>query len=119
MEINEKTRIINITTDPIIKGNENEVSKWLGEYYYDNVINQKKQWRMAITGNICIGRGITIQSERLEEEKPQQCYISHAIYGPGIACGYRGTQSNCKLYQLCARVCGNIKEFKGFKERRG
>ena len=114
MENNEKTKQINIIET--LGGDENEVSKWLGEYYYDNLINQKKQWRMAITGNICIGRGITIQSERLDEENPQQCYISHAIYGPGIACGYRGTQSKCKLYQLCARVCGNIKEFEGFKK---
>ena len=113
MENNEKTKQINIIET--LGGDENEVSKWLGEYYYHNLINLKKQWKIAITGNICIGRGITIQSERLDEVTPQQCYISHAIYGPGIACGYRGTQSKCKLYQLCARVCGNIKDFEGFK----
>ena len=31
---------------------------------------------MVITGNICVGRGISIQSEK--------CSITHAIYGPAI-----------------------------------
>lgn len=113
---NEITTKINITTHPIILGNENEVSKWLGEFYYENLMDEKKQWKIAITGNICIGRGITIQSERLDEDKPQQCYISRAIYGPGIASGYNGTHSKCKLYQLCARICGDIKEFQMFQK---
>ena len=75
--------------------NYNEVSKYLGNYYHSN--NGKENWAMAITGNICISRGITIQSP--------ECFISHAIYGPFCASNYKN------LYQIFARVCGNICNF--------
>ena len=73
----------------------NEVSKYLGDFYSKN--NGKDNWAMAITGNICISRGISIQSP--------ECFISHAIYGPQCASNYKN------LYQIFARVCGNIRNF--------
>ena len=38
-------------------------------------------WAMAITGNVCISRGISIQSP--------ECFITHAIYGPFCASNYK------------------------------
>lgn len=73
----------------------NEVSKYLGDYYTKH--NGKVNWAMAITGNICISRGISIQSP--------ECFISHAIFGPFCASNYKN------LYQIFARVCGNIRNF--------
>ena len=73
----------------------NEVSKYLGDYYTKH--NGKVNWAMAITGNVCISRGISIQSP--------ECFISHAIYGPFCASNYKN------LYQIFARVCGNIRNF--------
>ena len=77
-----------------------EVSKYLGNFY--SVNNGKDNWAMAITGNICISRGISIQSP--------ECFISHAIYGPLCASNYKN------LYQIFARVCGNIRKFPGYLE---
>lgn len=77
-----------------------EFSKYLGNFYSAN--NGKDNWAMAITGNICISRGISIQSP--------ECFISHAIYGPLCASNYKN------LYQIFARVCGNIRKFPGYLE---
>ena len=77
-----------------------EVSKYLGNFYSAN--NVKDNCAMAITGNICISRGISIQSP--------ECFISHAIYGPLCASNYKN------LYQIFARVCGNIRKFPGYLE---
>ena len=73
----------------------NEISRWLGNYYSRN--KGKERWIMGITGNICISRGISIQSP--------ECLITHAIYGLHCA------TSNKNQYQIFARVCGNIREF--------
>ena len=77
----------------------NELSKWLERYYIRN--NGKQKWKFAITGNMCISRGISIQSPN--------CMITHAIYGPKCARSITGQ------YQLFARVCGNIKDFPNYK----
>lgn len=76
----------------------NEISRWLGHYYskHDGANN----WKFAITGNICISRGISLQSP--------ECYITHAIYGPSCARSLSGR------YQIYARVCGNVGEFPGY-----
>lgn len=81
----------------------NEISRWLGNYYSRN--NGKDKWIMAITGNICISRGISIQSA--------DCFITHAIYGPKCAC------SKKNLYQIFARICGNILTFPKYTETGG
>ena len=78
----------------------NELSRWLERYYIRN--NGKKLWKFAIIGNMCISRGISIQSP--------ECLITHAIYGPNCAHSASGR------YQMFARVCGNIKEFPSYKE---
>ena len=78
----------------------NEISKWLGKYYSRN--NGKAKWITAITGNICISRGISIQSP--------ECFITHAIYGPHCAV------SKKNQYQIFARVCGNICKFPKYIE---
>uniref|UniRef100_A0A6C0BXX1 Helicase ATP-binding domain-containing protein n=1 Tax=viral metagenome TaxID=1070528 RepID=A0A6C0BXX1_9ZZZZ len=77
-----------------------ELSHWLGDYYEKNEGSTK--WRLAITGNICVGRGISIQSEK--------CSISHAIYGPAIS-----SMPKANKYQIGARILGNIRNFKKFE----
>jgi len=76
----------------------NEISRWLGHYYskYDGA----NKWKFAITGNICISRGISLQSP--------ECYITHAVYGPSCS------RSQSGRYQIYARVCGNVGEFPGY-----
>ena len=91
------------TSDENFSPSNNEMSKWLGKHYFCN--NGKTKWKMAITGNICVSRGISIQSP--------ECLITHAIYGPKCAKDYTSK------YQIFARVCGNIREFPGYKETGG
>jgi hypothetical protein len=76
----------------------NEISRWLGHYYSKN--DGANKWKFAITGNVCISRGISLQSP--------ECYITHAVYGPSCA------RSKAGQYQIYARVCGNIGEFPGY-----
>ena len=88
----------------VLAGNEefspynNEISRWLGHYYSKN--DGQNKWKFAITGNVCISRGISLQSP--------ECYITHAIFGP--AC----SRSNAGKYQIYARVCGNVEKFPGY-----
>ena len=78
--------------------NNNEIANMLGNYYKKYILGKKK---VAITGNICISRGITINSEDM--------LISHAIFPTKII-----NESTC--YQLAGRICGNIKQFKNYKK---
>jgi hypothetical protein len=64
-----------------------EVSEWLSEWYIENGMNKK----IAITGNLCISRGITISSNT--------CRITHMIFGNSSA-NIREEE------QLLSRVCG-------------
>ena len=64
-----------------------EVSEWLSEWYIENGMNKK----IAITGNLCISRGITISSNT--------CRITHMIFGSSSA-NIREEE------QLLSRVCG-------------
>ena len=74
-----------------------ELSVWLGDYYEKH--EGVTKWKMVITGNICVGRGISIQSEK--------CSITHAIYGPAI-----DIMTKPNKYQIGARILGNIRNFK-------
>ena len=65
----------------------NEVSEWISKWYIENNINNKK---FAITGNLCISRGITISSKI--------CQITHMIFGSSSA-----IRDND---QLLSRLCG-------------
>ncbi len=80
---------------------EQELSSWLEKYYIEN--KGAAQWKLAVTGNLCIGRGITFQSER--------CSFSHAIIAPNIS-----KSNKYELYQIFCRMCGPIKKFKRFIE---
>lgn len=64
-----------------------EVSEWLSEWYIEDGMNKK----IAITGNLCISRGITISSNT--------CRITHMIFGSSSA-NIREEE------QLLSRVCG-------------
>jgi len=68
-----------------------EVKDWLSEYYAK--VDGKK-FRFAITGCICISRGITISHE--------DCPITHAIVAPSCYTAAR----ICELKQLISRVSG-------------
>lgn len=73
-----------------------ELGSWLGEFYAAH--HGHRRWAMAITGNICVQRGVTLHSP--------QCVLSHAIFPPSITKTVAKQRSN--QYQLAARVCGNI-----------
>lgn len=64
-----------------------EVAEWLAEWYTEYNVKYK---RVAITGNLCISRGITISSKT--------CQITHMIFSGG-----RNLREND---QLMSRVCG-------------
>ena len=78
--------------------NEDNLANFLGELYINKKLNLKK---VAITGNLCISRGITINSDKM--------LITHAIFPTKI-----NNLSNS--YQLAGRICGNIKKFKNYKK---
>ena len=78
--------------------NNNNLADFLGELYINKKLNLKK---VAITGNLCISRGITINSDKM--------LITHAIFPTKI-----NNLSNS--YQLAGRICGNIKKFKNYKK---
>lgn len=67
-----------------------EVSEWLSEWYSDTEINGINK-KIAITGYLCISRGITISSNT--------CQITHMIFGSSSA-NIREEE------QLLSRVCG-------------
>ena len=71
----------------ILLPRKKEMSEWLAEFYESHQCYTKK---IAITGNLCISRGVTISSKT--------CQISHLIFG----CG--GTVREKE--QLMSRVCG-------------
>lgn len=68
-----------------------EVKDWLSEYYAK--VNGKK-FRFAITGCICVSRGITISHK--------DCPITHAVCSPSCYT----TGSICEMKQLVSRVSG-------------
>ena len=85
-EINEKTKVEetkNIKKQIKIE----EVSSWLSKWYKASNINTK---RVALTGNICLSRGITISSPI--------CQITHMIFS--------SSSNICEDEQLLSRVCG-------------
>lgn len=69
-----------------------EVKDWLPDFYFRMELTNQK---FAITGNISIGRGITIQSRRL--------MITHCICPPKI-------RDKSTAYQML-RILGMIKDF--------
>ncbi len=73
-----------------------ELATKLGFIYEKyNLKNQK----VAITGNICISRGITISSDKM--------MITHGILPPII-------NDDSTAYQLVGRLCGNFKKLPNF-----
>jgi hypothetical protein len=74
------------------------IGEIIGKMYQShNLINKK----IAITGNKCINRGITIHSKNM--------LITHAIFPT------KSTNED-NDYQLAGRICGNIKKFKKYKK---
>ena len=70
-------------------GYNQEVNEWLGKWYNDN---NGKELRIAITGHICISRGITISSSSAQ--------ITHLLI-PNYVCN-----SIASFKQLISRICG-------------
>lgn len=75
------------------------ICDWLYEVYKDKKL---WQWPFAITGNNCVGRGITIISQKL--------MITHAVFPPVLSRD-RDTAS-----QIAYRVCGNYKNYRNYKK---
>jgi hypothetical protein len=72
-----------------------EVSKTLNRLYFEHELFNSP---FAVTGNLCIGRGITFASQI----DGREFLFTHGII-PEVANGDEG-------YQMVARCCGNIKE---------
>ena len=70
-------------------GYNQEVNEWLGKWYNDK---NGKELRIAITGHICISRGITISSSSAQ--------ITHILI-PNWVCN-----SIANFKQLISRICG-------------
>lgn len=85
-----------IKIDEIID-TSSEVSKWLAQLYIEYV---PKSTPFALTGKLCLGRGITLSSPDL--------IFTHAIFPPVLT----GRSSS---YQLAGRMSGNMKKWKGYK----
>ena len=79
-----------------------EVSKTLNRLYHDPA-NQLSNNPFAVTGNLCIGRGITFVSQI----DTMEFLFTHGII-PDATNGDDG-------YQMVARCCGNIKGFSSYK----
>ena len=77
-----------------------EVSKTLNRLYYEHELFNSP---FAVTGNLCIGRGITFASE----SEGNEFLFTHGII-PDVANGDEG-------YQMVARCCGNIKGYKSYR----
>ena len=84
--------------------NKKEIGRVISEVY--RKYGGDTKWRLAITGNLCIGRGISLHSP--------DCYISRGIFGPGVLSSKRRNYSKALLYQMCGRVAGNIRENSGY-----
>lgn len=76
-----------------------EISKTLNSLYYEcGLFNSP----FAVTGNLCIGRGITFASQI----DGREFLFTHGII-PEVSNGDEG-------YQMVARCCGNIKEYASY-----
>lgn len=75
--------------------NEKMMSDWIAECYNEHDMKNKL---VAFTGNLCINRGITIQSNKL--------LITHAILPE--------QRNKENAYQIAGRLCGNIKQCENY-----
>ncbi len=78
-----------------------ELSKIISIIYKKFSLKDKK---FAITGSICIGRGITINSPEF--------MITDAIYGDFLL------SNHDKTVQVTARICGNYKNWENYSEEK-
>ena len=75
-----------------------EIGLWIDEIMSKN---DRKNHKTLTTGCLCLSRGVTMQSEN--------GYITHIVIGPGI-----DRKNDAEKYQTCARVCGNLRNFKNY-----
>ena len=80
-----------------LKENSEEIGKVLARKYKELKIDT--QFPLVITGKLCLGRGITFQSQDL---------LFSASIIPYI-------RNKASLYQCATRICGNIKDFRDSK----
>jgi hypothetical protein len=77
-----------------------EVSEVLAKYYRDNRLDR---YPFAITGNLCVGRGLSIQSEHLKFDYailPELDNEDDAYQMGGRICGYRNNHNIVKLTEI-------------------
>lgn len=92
---NENNQLVELFDCNNEDNNLQELSKIIGIIYEKYNLKSKK---VAITGNLCISRGITINSNKM--------LISHVIF-PQI-------KDENSAYQLAGRICGNYKKNDNF-----
>jgi hypothetical protein len=78
-----------------------EISKTLNKLYYELELFNSP---FAVTGHLCIGRGITFASQSIDGK---EFLFTHGII-PEVINGDEG-------YQMVARCCGNIKGFASYQ----
>jgi hypothetical protein len=86
--------------DKLIDEKKTEMSNWLFKIYNDEYYGLKNK-KFAITGNLSIGRGITISSPNL--------MLTDAI----IPSDFNNWSNG---YQLIGRMCGNMKKWENYKK---
>jgi hypothetical protein len=91
-EIYPPSTLINARPISINNIDDEEIGQVIKNIYYDNKLFE---YPFAITGQLCVGRGITFQYKNF-------------IFNYGII---PYTKNKASLYQCAARVAGNIKEY--------
>lgn len=80
--------------------NDDELSKILNENYYSQELYERP---FAVTGNLCVSRGITFASKNGDNE----FIFTHGVI-PDTTNGDEG-------YQMVARLLGNVKEWSSYR----
>jgi hypothetical protein len=106
MVLNGQRKVVILPTGEVIKvalslssDAPGELSDALAKIYADKKLNLAR-FPFAVTGQICLGRGITFQSENF-------------MFSCGIVPDLKDFAA---IYQCLARMLGNTKEFPGFEK---
>ena len=115
MILNGQRKVIILPTGEEIKvplklsnDSPGELSSALSKIYAEQNLTR---FPFAVTGQICLGRGITFQSQTIDESTGnlvRQFVFTHGVI-PDL-------KEFAAIYQCVARVLGNTKEFIGFQK---
>jgi hypothetical protein len=112
--LNGQRKVVILPTGEVIKVTlslsseaPGELSEALSELYSKNDLSR---FPFAVTGQICLGRGITLQSQTLDKKTGE--LIRQFMFTHGVVPDLKDFAA---IYQCLARMLGNTKEFHGFE----